>query len=202
MYSERRKCDKCGLMIIAQNRLIHEAQCNPIRNYESQISGSENNINEISFSNSLCGSSIKSAKKNNPEEEFWFCNTCQNYLDMQDKNDHILSHQFQDLDEDHDDDDSMMDTDEMNANEVRHRNMNNMVENPINSRNNIQRNGNNINRTSILANPFLNLNRNTNVEAETDSDTEETNITNNINQMNRQDPLFNHNPFLIRRGRY
>jgi hypothetical protein len=93
MYSDRVKCDKCGLMIIAQNKLIHEAQCNPLRNYQSAGSLKNNSLERNESKNTARG---KDKIDNNFDDEFWFCNSCQNYLDKREKDDHILSHQYQD----------------------------------------------------------------------------------------------------------
>ena len=45
MISRQVKCDKCGLMIISQNKFIHDAQCNPVINNQNNFSFSINQNN-------------------------------------------------------------------------------------------------------------------------------------------------------------
>lgn len=195
MNSGSVKCDKCGLWISAQSKLIHSAQCNPvINNLLNNNSSRVTNTNRNSFPNNFCETQT-GIKNNIPEEEFWFCEKCQNYLEANHKEDHILSHRYQDLDEEHrNEDDNMMDTDEINSYEIENRNLNNLFGNSLNRTSLRQNNGSLINTTTFRNNPFINSNTNNNVVADTESEAEE-----NININNIYPPRQNHsiarNPF-------
>lgn len=98
MFTDKILCNKCGIYIISQNKLIHDAQCNSLRNTHRRESIRDNHIHINSLSGYSSNIRINFNNQNNIDEEFWYCTQCQNYLDYRDKEDHILSHQFQDED--------------------------------------------------------------------------------------------------------
>jgi hypothetical protein len=65
-------CVKCGKSIVSFNKMIHEAMCNGIME-----------------------SNVYVAKPENINDEFWFCEKCNNYLAKNEKEDHMLCHQFE-----------------------------------------------------------------------------------------------------------
>jgi hypothetical protein len=101
MFTDKVQCNKCGLYIITQNKLIHDAQCKPIMNNQQTVLPKSNQNNKNIFFNDNLNNNINqltNANINNIDEEFWYCTICQNYLDKAEKQDHILSHRFQDED--------------------------------------------------------------------------------------------------------
>jgi len=181
MISGQVKCDKCGLMIISQNKFIHDAQCSPSINNQNNLSFSLNqnnsNSNQIleNSNNSLINSGILNS--NEIEEDFWFCDQCQNFVDIMVKYDHLLGHQLQ---EDNSNEENINDTDEYRTYQLNQQN---------DSRIQSTFGGDNVIRNQSFVNNRNSLNLNTNTNS---------NIIRDIN-INRRNPIRsknnNTNPF-------
>jgi hypothetical protein len=185
MFTDRVKCNKCGLYIISQNKLVHDAQCNPIRHIQNSTSTRNIQTNTARLLDNSRHNRIIYPSNNNIEEEFWYCTMCQNYLDIKEKTDHILSHQYQDEDSNHENTNG---TDEMTRDELNSMNTN---ENPFSRRYiRVNRNENYINNTSYRNNPYE-----SNFITQTNTNPFLNNTNRNI--INSNDPFSNFN----RRGK-
>lgn len=112
------ECSKCKKVLPKINKLLHEAQCvrqvenrNPNRltsddfvhrshsNPNSHIDVNQNT--NIFANNNLNNRNITSQGSNNNNinnevEDLFYCNKCDNYLDKKEKEDHLLSHMYND----------------------------------------------------------------------------------------------------------
>lgn len=111
-------CRKCGKLIYSHSIILHEAMCkgpinlvdsdsphDDINSIESEINGNEintTNFNGINsnqqnrFSdNGIINTSNSNIPHHNQEEQFYHCAKCDIYIDIHDREDHILCHQYE-----------------------------------------------------------------------------------------------------------
>jgi hypothetical protein len=85
MNSETDKCKKCGKFILKSNLILHESMCH----------GKSYYINEIQDDDDILHAN-KKVNNTTPElEDIFHCTICDNYLDISEKNDHLLCHQYE-----------------------------------------------------------------------------------------------------------
>jgi hypothetical protein len=94
MNSEEIKCNRCGIKLLSQNKYLHDIHCS------GEIRSNHVNENVISLVNDDIimkddNDFEINKNKNIVEDEFWLCNQCDNYFDIREKQDHMISHQFE-----------------------------------------------------------------------------------------------------------
>jgi hypothetical protein len=233
---DTKPCSKCGKLINSINIILHEGMCNgpinliepysppeEINRISPQINDNEinttnfiglnsnlqNNISDINMTNNI----NNTTPQTNQDEDFYHCAKCDIYLDIKDREDHILCHQYENQidiegeEQSEEEGDSVQSEDHIRN--YQHRNFprinsniyNNNYEN-ISSRNQISENFNlNSNSSSSVSN-MISYNNGVRTETTTTVDPQGrvTTITRtynsgNSNNSNNQNNLNNNNNF-------
>jgi hypothetical protein len=95
------KCAKCHNMIPTVNKIMHDIHCKEI--VDTNVNP-DLNTNNVNTGNNIGNNSNQTTSNRNEldkdvimtsnTDDFWYCDKCDNYLDKQEKADHMISHQY------------------------------------------------------------------------------------------------------------
>lgn len=88
MNSETKRCRKCDKLILSQSLFLHENNCQGRSNFIMRS-------RDFDDQNDVYMQDINIKGNNSLQEEFYHCEECDMYFDIFEKNDHILSHQYE-----------------------------------------------------------------------------------------------------------